>query len=81
MGEDGESLGTQGVVTLVSGVFLLNLAVMAAGFGIVSGSAFLLGRSDLAGIFAAGTGFLLVLLTVLGVFRSLLVDLLSQLAS
>jgi len=68
------------MIHLVSGVFLLNIGVMAVAFGVASGSAMLLGRNDLSGIFAASAGFLSLLLTMLGLFRSLLVDLLDPLA-
>ena len=48
-------LDTPGIVELVTGMFLLNIGVIAVASGIVSGAAVLLGRTDLAGIFATTT--------------------------
>lgn len=81
MPDAGGSLGTTGIIELVSGVFLLNIGVMAVAFGVASGAALLLSRPDLAGVFAAAAGFLALLAAVLGVFRSMLVGLLERLVS
>jgi hypothetical protein len=58
---------------LVSAVFVGNVFVLALGFGVVAGSAFLLGRNGLANVFASGTGFLLALAAALVFVRSSLI--------
>lgn len=72
-------LPTTAVINLVLYSTIVNVFVLAVGFAVVAGLAFVR-ANPLAELFGPASGFLVLLATLIGVLRSMLVDLLEDLA-
>ena len=75
---------TVSVATLVNVLFLgliINILILALAFSIVSASAFLLERPNLATIFGPASGFLTGVAALFSALRSLITDLLADVIS